>query len=83
MSAIPISFRVDEETAKALERLAEATDHEPAWHLRRALKTYLDEQLDEIEDIRRAVAEADAGDFATDEEAEEAFASFANPPERP
>lgn len=34
------------------------------------------EQAEEYEEIRRAVAEADAGDFATDEEVEETFASF-------
>ncbi|WP_448204095.1 CopG family ribbon-helix-helix protein [Azospirillum sp. sgz302134] len=74
-----MTIRVDEKMAEALTRLSEATEHDPAWHLKRAVEAYLADQFEEYEDIRQAVAEADAGDFATDEEMEETFASFGKP----
>ncbi|WP_158047078.1 hypothetical protein [Skermanella pratensis] len=56
---VSLSFRVDEQTVRQLDRLAEATDRE---------------------DIRQALAEADDGGFATDEEMAETFASFDHRP---
>lgn len=76
---VSMTIRVDGKTAEALNRLAEATAHDPAWHLTRAVEAYLADQFEAYEDIRHAVAEADAGDFATDEEVENAFASFGRP----
>ena len=78
-SAVSMTIRVDEKTAEALDRLSRASDHDAAWHLERAVESYLSEQLEEFEEIRRAVAEADVGDFATDDEVEKAFASFGKP----
>ncbi|MFL7900467.1 CopG family ribbon-helix-helix protein [Azospirillum argentinense] len=76
---VSVTIRVDGKTAEALDRLARATAHDPAWHVERAVESYLADQCEAFEDIRRAVADADEGDFASDDEAENAFASFGQP----
>lgn len=75
-----LSFSTDDRTAEQLQALAEATDRPRGWHLERALRLYLDMEARELEDIHAGLAEADAGEFATDEEMAELFASFREPP---
>lgn len=77
---VSLSFRVDEQTVKQLDRLAEATDRQRSWILEQALQAYLKTHAWQVEDIRQALAEADDGDFATDDEMAETFASFDRPP---
>ena len=78
-SVICLSFRTDEATAEGLERLVSATDRPRSRHSEQALKAYVTSQAWQIEDIRRGVAEADAGDFTPDEDIEAVCASFAEP----
>ena len=78
-SGVPLSFRTDENTAEGLDRLVLATDRPRSWHLEQALKAYVTSQAWQIEDIRLGVAEADAGDCASDEEIEAVYASFGEP----
>ena len=78
-SGVPLSFRTDENTAEGLDRLVLATDRPRSWHLEQALKAYVTSQAWQIEDIRCGVAEADAGDFASDQDIEAVFASFGEP----
>lgn len=56
-----LSFRVSEDTAHALERLASATDRPRSWHLEQALKAYLDVQAWQVSEIEASIAELDAG----------------------
>jgi len=78
-ASVSLSFRVDERTVAQLDRLAEATDRQRSWILEQALRAYLKHHAWQVEDIRQALAEADAGDFATDEEMAKTFASFDQP----
>jgi predicted transcriptional regulator len=78
-ASVSLSFRVDEQTVAQLDQLAEATDRQRSWILEQALHAYLKHHAWQVEDIRQALAEADAGDFATDEEMAETFASFDQP----
>ena len=78
-ASVSLSFRVDEQTVAQLDRLAEATDRQRSWILEQALSAYLKDHAWQVEDIRQALAEADAGDFATDDEMTETFASFDQP----
>jgi predicted transcriptional regulator len=59
MSTKTISFRIDEKSAKVLDKLAETTDRAKAWHLEQALSNYLQMhrwQLDHIERSRKQIA---------------------------
>ena len=56
-----ISFRIPADTLAALERLAETTGQPRSWHLEQALDAYLNVQAWQVEDIKKAIAELDAG----------------------
>ncbi len=63
-----LSFRVPPEIKEQLEKLAEVTGRCKTYLAVEALQVYLDEQAWQIADIRQAIKEADAGDFATTKE---------------
>ncbi len=75
-ASVSMTIQVDAKTAEVLDRLVSVTEHDRAWHLHRAVEAYLCEHAEDYEEIRRAVTEAEAGDFATDEEMAETFALF-------
>ena len=79
-ASLSLSFTVDKQTVEQLDRLAEATDRQRSWILEQALRAYLKTHAWQVEDIRQALAEADDGDFATDDKMAETFASFDRPP---
>jgi predicted transcriptional regulator len=56
-----ISVRVDPETEARLAQLAEATDRPKSWHLEQALKSYLESQAWQVENIHRGLADIEAG----------------------
>ncbi|MCU1307389.1 MAG: Ribbon-helix-helix protein copG family [Acidobacteriaceae bacterium] len=56
-----ISVRVDAEIEARLAQLAEATDRPKSWHLEQALKSYLESQAWQVENIHRGLADIEAG----------------------
>jgi predicted transcriptional regulator len=68
-----LTLSVAEEVAARLEQLAKATGRPAEQLATDALERYLDYQSWKAEKIRRGIACADAGDFATDAELDEAF----------
>ncbi|MBN8534723.1 MAG: ribbon-helix-helix protein, CopG family [Rhizobiales bacterium] len=72
-----ITIRLDQEDKlEALDRLASAMDRSRNWIINRALDRYIAEQAWQVEEIQKAIAEADRGEFATEEQVEAAFARF-------
>jgi predicted transcriptional regulator len=72
-----VTIRLDQEDKlEALDRLASAMDRSRNWVINRALDLYIAEQAWQVEEIQKAIAEADRGEFATDEEVTAAFARF-------
>ncbi len=60
-------------TRAELERLAQATARDVAELIREAVDAYLDVQRWHVKSIREGLRQADAGEFATDEEVEDAY----------
>jgi predicted transcriptional regulator len=72
-----VTIRLDkDDKLDALDKLAKSMDRSRNWIVNRALDLYIAEQAWQIEEIEKAVAAADRGEFATDEEVEAAFARF-------
>ena len=67
--SIPLAFRVDRERHARLARLAAATDRPKTWILERALDAYLEDQLWQIERIKRGIADVEAGRVVSHEKA--------------
>lgn len=62
------TIRLDGTLKRTLDKLAKATGRSRAFLAQDALRQYLEEQSWQVAEIKKAVKEADAGDFATDTE---------------
>lgn len=63
-----VTARISVKAKERLEALAQATGRKKGFLIAQALETYLDAQAWQVEETVKAIQEAEAGDFATDEE---------------
>ena len=63
-----VSIRTSPEMLKQFSALAEATGRSRSFLINQAMREFLEREAWQVSAIRQAVREADAGDFATDEE---------------
>ncbi len=68
-----LTVRVPAEMKRSLEELAKATGRSQGWLTLDAVQRYLTVESWQVAEIRQALDEADAGDFATDEEVDATF----------
>lgn len=70
MSKEVITVRMESADREALDRMAQTLDRDRSWVINDAIRAYVEFQEREIAAIKQAIAKADAGDIATDEEVE-------------
>lgn len=70
------TVRVSSELQDRLDAIADAMDRPRSWVVNRALEAFVESQARQIEEIKRGLAEADAGDFAGEAETEAAFVKW-------
>jgi predicted transcriptional regulator len=63
-----MSMRLPTELANQLEALAEATGRTKSFLAIQAIRAFVDREAWQVAEIRKGLAEADAGDFATEGE---------------
>ena len=73
---VKISFLTDKSKRDALDNIAVAMDRDSSYILNEAIAAYLDVQQWHLQDTRKAIIEADAGDFASDKEVQQAFGKY-------
>ena len=73
MSKTTVTFRVDEAKRQALDRLAEAMDRDRSYVLNEAVTAYLEAQAWQLRHIEEGLRQAEAGEFASDEEVAKAL----------
>ena len=71
-----VTTRIDEETQSRLDQLAKATDRSRSWLVADAIRRYVEEEGWQVAAIEEGVRQADAGDFATEDEVKGAFAEW-------
>ena len=59
-----VTFRIEEEKLQAVDHLAASMDRDRSYVLNEAVENYIELRHWHLAEIRKAVAEADAGDFA-------------------
>lgn len=74
--SVKISFLTDKANREALDTIAAAVDRDRSYILNEAIAAYLEVQQWHLQDTRKAIAEAEAGDFASDREVQRAFAKY-------
>jgi predicted transcriptional regulator len=62
------TIRLDDETLAKLDALAADTDRSRNWLAARAIENYVELNAWQIQRIKEGIAEADRGEFATEEE---------------
>jgi predicted transcriptional regulator len=67
------TVRVSSELQDRLDAIAEAIDRPRSWVVNGALGAFVASETWQIEEIKRGLAEADAGEFVTDAEVEATF----------
>ena len=75
-----VSIRLPNELKDKMETYAQLTGRTKSYVAMEALSDYLDWRIPQIEDLKAAVAAADAGDFATDDEVRRVFTPRAAAP---
>lgn len=63
MSLPVLSFRVEAELIDQLTELANATERERQWHLKRALERYLATECWHVRAVAEGIADAEAGNL--------------------
>lgn len=77
MDTAILTLRVPVEVKRRLDQLAEVTHRSKSWLAGAALNQYLELESWQIDEIRAGLSEADAGDFASDEEVAATAAKYA------
>jgi predicted transcriptional regulator len=70
------TVRLDEATLKSLDDLAERTERSRSWLAAKAIEEYVALNSWQLEQIEQGLAEANRGEFATDEEVERVRTKF-------
>ena len=73
---VNITVRLDPDTVAFLDKLAEVEDRDRSYMIKQAVANFVELHRWQIEEIEKAVKEADAGLFATDEEVEKFFGKW-------
>jgi predicted transcriptional regulator len=69
MENVTTTVRLDSDTVSFLDELARGEDRDRSYLIRQAIANYVELRKWQIEEIRQAIKEADAGLFLSDEEA--------------
>ena len=71
-----VTFRLDADKRSALDAIAASMDRDRTYVLNEAVETYLEIHGWQSEHIREGLRQADAGEFASDEEVSSALAHW-------
>jgi predicted transcriptional regulator len=70
------TIRLDDETLAKLDALAADTDRSRNWLAAKAIENYIALNAWQISRIKEGIAQADRGEFATEDEVETVFAKY-------
>jgi predicted transcriptional regulator len=76
MEKVNVTLRLDRDKIALLDQLAQSDDRDRTYLIKKAIDGYLHMRQWQIEETRKAIAEADAGDFASEEEVDQMFSEL-------
>lgn len=78
MSQENVTFPIDSDKQEALRAIATVMDRDLSYVLNEAIASYLEIYQWLLDEINKGVAEAEAGDFASEDEVQAVFAKLTN-----
>ncbi len=76
------TVRVPDELADKLDRIAQKLDRSRAYVAAQAIEKFVEQEAWQLAEIEAGIAEADKGDFASDEEISKTIAKYTGPGRR-
>ena len=76
MDKVTITVRVDSSKKKALDEIAAGQDRDRSYILNQAIEAYIETHRWQTVHIEEGLRQADAGEFASDDEVAAAFAKW-------
>ena len=76
MEKVNVTIRLEKDSVKFLDTLAKSYDRDRSYLIKEAVRSYISLHRWQIDEIKKAITEADAGDFASDEEMEALYAKW-------
>ncbi len=73
-----VTFPIDSDKQEALRAIATVMDRDISYVLNEAISSYLEMYQWMLDEINKSVAEAEAGDFASDDEIQAVFTKLTN-----
>lgn len=73
MEKVNVTVRLAKDAVEFLDELGKSLDRDRSYLIKEAVESYISLHRWQIEEIKKAVAEADAGDFASAEQVEAMF----------
>ena len=73
MEKMNVTIRLEKDAVEFLDELGKSLDRDRSYLIKEAVASYISLHKWQIEEIKKAIAEADAGLFASEEEVEELF----------
>jgi len=73
---INVTVRLEKDSVEFLDELAKSCDRDRSYLIKEAVRSYISLHRWQIDEIKKAVTEADSGDFASDKEMEALFAKW-------
>ncbi len=73
---VNVTVRLDQDTVAFLDRLADVEDRDRSYLIKQAVARFVELHRWQIEEIEKAVKEADAGLFASEEEVDRLFSTW-------
>jgi RHH-type rel operon transcriptional repressor/antitoxin RelB len=76
MEKVNVTVRLDADIVTFLDELAESQDRDRSYLIKQAVANFVSLHRWQVEEIEKAVKEADAGLFATEEEVDQMFSKW-------
>lgn len=76
MKKVNVTCRLDSDSVAFLDALGAQLDRDRSYLIKDAVCRYIDVHRWQIEEIKKGIAEADRGEFASDADMEESFARW-------
>jgi len=76
MEKVNVTVRLEKDAVEFLDTLGKSQDRDRSYLIKQAIESFISLHRWQIEEIKKAIMEADAGDFASDEEVQSMFAEL-------
>lgn len=68
MEKVSVTCKLNQDDVTFLDKLAEVTDRDRSYLIKQAVADFIANQKWQVEEVERALAEADRGEFLTDQQ---------------